>query len=396
MKVCCTGRMAAVAVVVLMISSVAVAQMCPVGLARLMFTVERVSTEYFNTFINLNMKVELDVGRGKQTLTSEYHDSNACVGPEGFISCGAAWVHFYQTADLGCHSRGISTRIEITETGGMEHKLFDASEDIPWRPPVTGNGSLARQVMMGDNRRTTEIEYSYRWTNLGTLPPTPPPTLPPTPPPNPPPILLPSRSPTRHACTDGTHGCDRTEYGICEQISNTAGWRCSCASTHRCSDSKCSSCMWITISPTVTPTTSEPSTSPTSSQPTTVPSTSTPTATPSSTEPTVSPTSHSPTFPPSTSVPTATGGTWSPTASPTATMAPTYSPAVNPTGTIQVSGNNSAVTSSSEDTSESSLIMMIIIGAIVGMLLCAAVAIFLYRRASKRRASPAVTFKNPT
>ena len=96
------------------------------------------------------------------------------------------------------------------------------------------------------------------------------------------PTAGPTAAPTQHICNDGAHGCDATEHGICEQIGASAGHRCGCARTHRCSDGSCSTaghtCVWITAAPTPAPTASPHSSSPTS-LPTAYPS-SAPTSTP--------------------------------------------------------------------------------------------------------------------
>ena len=92
------------------------------------------------------------------------------------------------------------------------------------------------------------------------------------------PTRQPTMAPSRHACNDGTHGCDPTIFGICEQVDNGAGYQCRCAATHRCSDGDCHSCLWLTDAPTQVPTTSPtptptrwPSASPHSSLPTSLP-----------------------------------------------------------------------------------------------------------------------------
>ena len=119
------------------------------------------------------------------------------------------------------------------------------------------------------------------------------------------PTSTPTEFPTAHACDDGSHGCDSTHYGICEQLGNAeAGHRCRCAPTHHCSDGDCTTpghtCEWNTMLPTAAPT-SEPTRHPTQS----------PTRNPSR-NPTTAPTS-SPSTPPS------AGPTSSPSASPTTT-----------------------------------------------------------------------------
>merc|ERR1712159_407291 len=35
-----------------------------------------------------------------------------------------------------------------------------------------------------------------------------------------------------HPCTDGSHGCDKGEGGICTE--DGAGWKCDCAAGYRC------------------------------------------------------------------------------------------------------------------------------------------------------------------
>ena len=101
--------------------------------------------------------------------------------------------------------------------------------------------------------------------------------------------------PTRHACADGSHACDATDNGICEQVGTTAGWRCSCVNTHHCSDGDCRTpghtCVLTTAAPTGTPTPT-PTRGPTSI-PTYLPTVSTPTV-----APTGYPTSSTPTVPP--------------------------------------------------------------------------------------------------
>lgn len=79
---------------------------------------------------------------------------------------------------------------------------------------------------------------------------------------------IPTSAPTRHACNDGTHGCDSTPFGSCEQLPATVlGYRCGCAASHQCSDGGCTApghtCDLITINPTATPTASAPTAAPT-------------------------------------------------------------------------------------------------------------------------------------
>ena len=87
------------------------------------------------------------------------------------------------------------------------------------------------------------------------------------------PTQRPAGSPTTYAPTTsaptqhGTHGCDSTEFGIGSRLlSSPAAYRCSCASTHRCSDGDCSSmghtCVPVTDSPTSSPTTARPTDGP--------------------------------------------------------------------------------------------------------------------------------------
>ena len=96
------------------------------------------------------------------------------------------------------------------------------------------------------------------------------------------PTANPAALPTRHACNDGSHHCDTTDFGICEMIcdgGDCAGHRCSCANTHLCSDGDCTSsghtCDWITTSPAANPT-QEPTAHPTAA-PTASPTAPTPT-----------------------------------------------------------------------------------------------------------------------
>lgn len=82
------------------------------------------------------------------------------------------------------------------------------------------------------------------------------------------PSAVPSHALSRHACDDGSHGCDSTEFGIClPLLSPSTGYRCDCADTHRCSDGDCTTvshtCVLITSNPTGTPTTSIPTSLPT-------------------------------------------------------------------------------------------------------------------------------------
>ena len=67
----------------------------------------------------------------------------------------------------------------------------------------------------------------------------------------------PTRSPTGHACTDGNHGCDATPFGVCSTLVDGTGHRCSCATTHHCSDGDCSTvghtCERNTNTPTAQP-----------------------------------------------------------------------------------------------------------------------------------------------
>ena len=105
----------------------------------------------------------------------------------------------------------------------------------------------------------------------------------------------PTVQPTRSACDDGSHGCDTTEYGICEQVDTELGHQCNCVNTHRCSDGDCSSlghtCVRNTVMPTGSPATSEPTTSlPTTSEPTTSEPTPSPSLAPTTSGPSTSPT----------------------------------------------------------------------------------------------------------
>lgn len=99
------------------------------------------------------------------------------------------------------------------------------------------------------------------------------------------PTTAPSANPTRHPCDAGNHNCT-TEFGICEQMvgdpNYPAGYRCSCISTHHCSDGDCKSPDHICVRTTQAPTTSIPTTEPpTTSAPTTGAPTVRPTAFPS-------------------------------------------------------------------------------------------------------------------
>ena len=64
----------------------------------------------------------------------------------------------------------------------------------------------------------------------------------------------------RHACDDGSHGCDATEFGLCLALlaPNTGGYRCGCAVGHQCSDGDCTTvghaCLRIPDDPTAGPT----------------------------------------------------------------------------------------------------------------------------------------------
>ena len=106
-----------------------------------------------------------------------------------------------------------------------------------------------------------------------------------TPRPSSAPSPAPTANPTRHACRDGSHGCDSTARGICEELGG-GGHRCSCVSTHHCSDGNCltpgHSCEWNTDSPTPAPTPVPTTATPTTASPTT--------ASPTTTSPTPSPT----------------------------------------------------------------------------------------------------------
>lgn len=88
------------------------------------------------------------------------------------------------------------------------------------------------------------------------------------------PTTYPTIGPTRHACTGDSHGCD-IDNGICEQIDNGAGYRCSCVPTHHCSDGDCTTadhtCVLTTNSPTANPS-MNPTVHPTSSMPSSSPS----------------------------------------------------------------------------------------------------------------------------
>eukprot|EP00040_Diaphanoeca_grandis_P025203 m.139355 g.139355 ORF g.139355 m.139355 type:complete len:1313 (+) comp30050_c1_seq5:251-4189(+) len=144
------------------------------------------------------------------------------------------------------------------------------------------------------------------------------------------PSTSPTASPTRHACDDGSHGCDKSEFGVCIKVDVDPFHACACVATHHCSpscDAENHTCEWTTVPPTASPTvlpsslpTATPSDSP-SAQPTRIPTT-TPTATPSdspSAQPTTPPTaqpSSNPTTSSPTSVPTAVPST-SPTFLPT-------------------------------------------------------------------------------
>jgi len=81
-------------------------------------------------------------------------------------------------------------------------------------------------------------------TQKPTPQPTPSPTLVPTPAPTPRPTRAPTPSPTPapvpvHPCDDGSHGCDKSEGGICTKSGSS--WTCSCASGYRCVQGCCSS-----------------------------------------------------------------------------------------------------------------------------------------------------------
>ena len=134
------------------------------------------------------------------------------------------------------------------------------------------------------------------------------------------PTAGPSLAPSRHACNDGSHSCDDTEFGICEQVDSGAGHRCSCVRTHQCvpdCETAGHTCEWITSRPTeapttVAPTTAAPTDTPTGTPtgaPTTEPPTASPVSTGPTTRPTASPASTGPTEAPTTAAPTGCDGT---------------------------------------------------------------------------------------
>ena len=81
-----------------------------------------------------------------------------------------------------------------------------------------------------------------------TASPTTPPTSSPT---------APTYAPTRHACTDGSHGCDQTEFGTCTPDRRAVPpYACGCAATHHCVPSCTATghtCEWATFLPTSSP-----------------------------------------------------------------------------------------------------------------------------------------------
>jgi len=113
-----------------------------------------------------------------------------------------------------------------------------------------------------------------------------------TPSPTPAPTLAGTPPPTPHRCDDGSHGCDKSEGGICYQVEGGVrgeGWLCDCAVGYECIDGcsaphvghTCKATPAPTPAPTAAPTaapTPPPSVAPTPS-PTTAP-TAAPTAPP--------------------------------------------------------------------------------------------------------------------
>ena len=214
------------------------------------------------------------------------------------------------------------------------------------------------------------ISTSYRVcptrqpTALPTTSPSPMPTTSPTTPPT----GAPTAAPTRHACNDGTHGCNNaSQYGICEQI-GAAGHRCSCANTHRCSDGTCATaghtCVWITGAPTPAPTLA----------PTAIP-TSFPSALPTK-GPTVSPTRLPTLFP---------------------TDAPTLFPTDAPSPT-QPSGSASTGSDAS-DGSSSGVVVPVVVGMVALLVIViAAAAVYVAKATAKGKGGgdhPPSAFDNP-
>merc|ERR1712166_461081 len=105
------------------------------------------------------------------------------------------------------------------------------------------------------------------------------------------PTWMPTTPPTRHPCTDGSHGCDKGPCGVCNEVGD--GWECGCAPECTCVGGcdkphyghKCEK----TKAPTLAPTTKAPTWMPTKT-PTTKAPTWTPTKTPTTKAPTKAPT----------------------------------------------------------------------------------------------------------
>ena len=124
------------------------------------------------------------------------------------------------------------------------------------------------------------------------------------------PTAWPTTAPTQHACDDGSHACDTTEFGTCTPlISDPDRHRCGCADGHQCSDGDCGTvghtCVPITEAPTQSPTTNFPTSAPTAEPTTPEPMTADPTTRPT-TFPTILPTmfpTDAPTDAPSTATP---------------------------------------------------------------------------------------------
>lgn len=196
------------------------------------------------------------------------------------------------------------------------------------------------------------------------------------------PTASPTAMPTRHACANGSHDCDATDSGICEQVGTTAGWRCSCVNTHHCSDGDCRTpghtCVLTTAAPTGTPTPA-PTRGPTTI-PTYLPTISTPTV-----APTDYPTSATPTGAP--------------------TYFPTYNPVGTPTTTTAIGGLGGPDSGASrggaqpDDPEASSgtveiIVVIIMLVLVVAVIVGAAFYIKKFRNGVPRGGAPS-GFENP-
>merc|ERR1719271_1367490 len=103
-----------------------------------------------------------------------------------------------------------------------------------------------------------------------TAEPTPEPTAEPTPEPTAEPTPAPTTAPTPHRCDDGSHGCDKSEGGICYKVEeggvNDEGWLCDCAQGYMCTEGCDAPHVGHTCTATAAPT-PEPTAAPTAAPP---------------------------------------------------------------------------------------------------------------------------------